>query len=524
MPTPRSILAVVACLLAVAASCSGDDEKEVSLTASLDAHPISTVSAVLSVETDPPTPVSFTIEGDDGVSIEAPASEAAAEHRLPVVGMRAESDYTITVTAGEEEQVLEWTTGALPDDLPPLRLDLATEASAPGFTVFNAMSFVAPPEGELPDAGFVLAVDDSGAVVWFHRLVPQVLDVSRTERGTFLLTAGESVIQEVNLLGETVKEWGSRVATEAPGQDLQGRPLASDATVPVDIDSAHHEVHELPNGNTITLSTELIELTEEQAAELCPDNPKTSIVSDTVAELSPDGELVQEWKLSDVFDPMERPGTEMCIDGPLLAPPNWFYGVEGGTRDWTHANAVEVDEENNALLVSLRHLDSIVALRYRDDDDGAAGELLWELGPEGTLELEEGGTYPSHQHAMELQEDGSLLMYDNGNLRQPPVSRAVQYEIDVEAGTARQVWEHADTYADGRPVFTPFLGDVDRLPNGNVLITHGGGSLASGVMIGRIVEVDPATDELVFDLQVGDGTQPQGWTVYRSTRYESLYE
>lgn len=53
-----------------------------------------------------------------------------------------------------------------------------------------------------------------------------------------------------------------------------------------------------------------------------------------------------------------------------------------------------------------------------------------------------------------VKDDGTLIMYDNGNMRPgttvgggtaPPFSRAVQYEIDVDAGTATQLWEHRDT-------------------------------------------------------------------------------
>lgn len=549
---PRWTRVALAVLLVVAAAACSDDDgdaagddtgnEEIALDALLSPHPASAISAVLEVSTEPESSVSVTVDGPGG-GFEIPPTESGSSHRIPVVGMRAESEYTITVSAGGTEQTLPWTTGALPADLPPVTAVAADAARMqPGYTVFNAFAWNGVPEGEAPpDAGFVLAVDGAGHVVWYQRLTHQILDVDTTARGTFILTAGEAVLQEVDLFGTVVKEWGTRIATGVPGEDLQGRPLSTGETFPIDIDSAHHEVTELPNGNLITLSTEVIELDESDAARLCPDNPEPTIVGDIVVELTPDGEVVQEWPLSAVYDPVATPGSEMCIQGMLLAPPNWFYPQRAPTRDWTHANAVEVHEDQNLMLVSSRHLDEVMALRYHDDDDGEAGELLWSIGVNGTLELD--GEPPYHQHAMELQDDGTLLLYDNGNMRPgtvvgggsaPPFSRAVLYSFDVEAGTATQVWEHRDTWADGRAVFTPFLGDVDRVPNGNVLIAHGGGSAPNGVLQAKLVEVVPgdaadgSDDEIVFDLLVGNGEPgpvpgPAGWSVYRAERLESLY-
>ena len=548
---PRWTRAAAAVLLVVvAAACSGDDDDagapvddtgEVALEATLAEHPTSAIAAVLEVTTDPAASVTVTVDGPGG-GFEIPATEEATSHRIPVVGMRAESDYTLEVSAGSTAQTLTWTTGALPDDLPPVTPAVAeTARMQPGYTVFNAFAWDAVAEGAPPpDAGFILAVDGEGQVVWYQRLSHQILDVDTTSRGTFIATAGEALLQEIDLFGAVTKEWGTRIATGVPGEDLQGRPLAGPDTEPIDIDSAHHEVTELPNGNIITLSTEVIELDEADAQRLCPDNPEATVVGDIVVELSPDGEVVQEWPLSDVYDPAETPGAEMCIQGMLLAPPNWFYPERSPTRDWTHANAVEVHEDENVLLVSSRHLNEITALRYHDDDEGKAGERLWSLGTEGTLELD--GEPPYHQHAMELHDD-VLVLYDNGNFRPgtavgggdaPPFSRAVAYELDIENGTARQLWEHRDAWADGRPVYTPFLGDVDVEPNGNVLVTHGGGSAANGVLQAKLVEYVPgdapdgSADEVVFDLLVGTGEPgplpgPSGWSVYRAVRLESLY-
>ena len=62
---------------------------------------------------------------------------------------------------------------------------------------------------------------------------------------------------------------------------------------------------------------------------------------------------VQDNGPQDIYDPAETPGAQMCIQGMPVAPPNWFYPQHGLTRDWTHANAVEVQNEASASGVDV---------------------------------------------------------------------------------------------------------------------------------------------------------------------------
>ena len=537
-------LCIAFAALPLVASCSGsDDAPSASITsASMGTHPVSAVSGVLHVATTAPSRVSATVDGPGG-SFRIPADELATTHEVPVVGMRADSDYTITVRAEPKDdgdaarRRLTFHTGSLPADMPPITVTASKpDQMQPGITVFNAIDWRTSPPLPKPPDGWIIAVDATGAVVWYDRLPYPLLDVDTTRRGTFLVTAQDAMIEEIDLLGNVLRKWGSHIARD-PGKDVQGRPLADDSTTDIDVDSTHHEVTELPNGDILTLSTELLHISDDEAKRVCPDNPNTNVVADIAVELSAEGKVVQQWPLSSVYDPVTTPGADMCTDWPAAAPPNWFYPDAGGTRDWTHANAIALDRKANTLVVSLRALDRVIGVRYHDDDEGSAGELLWSLGVDGTIKIDE-GTPAYHQHAVELEPDGSLLMYDNGNNRAgttqgdgaaAPFSRAVRYDVDLDGGTAKQVWEHRDAWPDGRPVFTPFLGDVDLERNGNVLITHGGGSSTTGSMMARIVEVIPgdapdgSKDQTVFDMTIGDGKAAGGWSLYRSERLKSLY-
>ncbi len=576
----RTALAVLALGLAlVSAACSDDGESSESadsasgdlVTAEISQGPNSTLSAELTLEIDPDATVEVDVSGPgDSVAVgEIP--EGSETVTVPVVGMRAEETYEVAVNASSgsdsETLELEFTTGAIPDDFPPLEVAVSDpEQMADGVTLFNAMYWGPAAadadetgsaesasgdegdsaEGDTSDpGGIAIAIDSEGEVIWYYRTDVVLTDLSMTQDGNILASVDDVIIREIDVLGNTVKEFGTRVASEYVPTNLNGHTFMGEDTVPIEIDSAHHELQELPSGNYLTLSTEKIDFDPADVAGLCDgrttqdgevvSDPK-GIVGDVVVELTPEGEVVQEWAISDVYDPLERPGTDMCALPVAIAPPNWFYQYDEEVRDWTHGNAAIVDEDNNTLIVSLRHLDAVIGLRYHETSEAEpAGELLWELSETGTLTMQDGGQFAYHGHAVELQDDGTLLYYDNGNGRpgsvqvggdEPPYSRAVQYRVNAEEGTVEQVWEHRDTAPDGSPQFTGFLSDADRVSNGNVLITHGGAADPDTELnYSRFVEVIPSGEgpdnEIVFDVIMGD-RKTIGWTAYRAERLDSL--
>jgi len=100
----------------------------------------------------------------------------------------------------------------------------------------------------------------------------------------------------------------------------------------------------------------------------------------------------------------------------------------------------------------------------------------------------------------------------------------VSYSIDGDAKTAEQLWEFRSSL-NGQPAFAGFVGDADRLANGNVLITDGGlnGGI-DGVTSAQIVEVVPFGSDggdIVWRLTVEGGA---GWVVYRSERLAGVFD
>ncbi len=511
-------------------------------------HPL---MADLAVKTDQPVVASVRLIGPPGTPTVDVATPSApdTEQLILLAGMRADTTYTVEIrlldSAGLvvgriEDQTV--TTGALPDDLPTFTLAESDAASmAPGLTLLNLIDIrndlsTAADDGSIPPpGGWLLMVDSGGEVVWYHNENLPLGDARMLADGTILFEYNDTSARRINLRGEILEEWAGRIISGRLATDAFGRQVLGDSPVEVDVDSMHHEHLILPDGTHATISTDLRVLDgfdEPQCGEDPADFDGTyHLVGDVIVIFDPEtGDVLNEFNLFDYFDPRDDPAAYNLCGLPFdFVFPNWLYrGVDELARDWTHTNAIEVDEAGNALIVSVRHLDALIALRWKDDTEGQAGDLLWHSGPLGNMKLAS-GMWHRFQHAPELQPDGTILLYDNGNNRPgygtpdaPLFSRAARFAIDPEAGTVEQVWEYRSTI-DDQPVFTPFVGDADLLENGNVLITFGGVNDGIEGLSAQIVEVKPSLPEggdVAFDLRVEGGA---GWIVYRAERVPSIY-
>jgi hypothetical protein len=221
-------------------------------------------------------------------------------------------------------------------------------------------------------------------------------------------------------------------------------------------------------------------------------NGNTRIDDQRLEEITSEHEVVWSWNLFDHVPP------------------------SGNKEELCHANHLRFDDAAGVLYYNCRWLGMLKIER-------ATGEILWRLG--GTYDETSLGpgdftfSPPESQfsdaHEPEFQEDGTLLLYDNGGYMQngPLRSRVLEYAIDETQRTATRTWEFPDDF----PVdawyredwYTPFWGDADRLPNGNILITAG---VRSQSVATRIFEVT-RQGEVVWEL-----TFPAGGGSYKAER------
>ncbi|MFW9794976.1 MAG: aryl-sulfate sulfotransferase [Candidatus Thorarchaeota archaeon] len=185
------------------------------------------------------------------------------------------------------------------------------------------------------------------------------------------------------------------------------------------------------------------------------------IGDDDIVEYDKDGNEIWRWHCNETFPFDEN---------------EWLQRNESrrGEIDWTHSNAVYWDIEDNAVYVSVRHLDCIVKIDYLTAETAWVAGRYTGNGPALTmynLEGEEVDTLYYHTHAVELIAPNTLLLFDNDfwNLTRPNpeigISGYVEFTFDETDMTANETW----TWRAPEEYYANSQGETTILPNGNVL-------------------------------------------------------
>jgi hypothetical protein len=197
-----------------------------------------------------------------------------------------------------------------------------------------------------------------------------------------------------------------------------------------------HDFVELPPGTEGAADGTLAAIVVEYR-----DFEGTQLRGDQIVEVSPDGELATVWSAWDCFDPAEWMG-----DSPELG--------------WTFANSLDYDRFDDVYYLGMRNFSSIVRI------DRQSGACEWVLGlSASTLEFAEGSQRFLHQHQFDVFDVRSgeetfphLLVLDNEGASGDR-SRVMEYELDLEAGVATEVW----SYLPEEELYSFVLGEPNRL-------------------------------------------------------------
>ena len=370
---------------------------------------------------------------------------------IPLLGLLPEQAYRVEVAAyrGQLQSVspaVPFTTGALPEGLP--RYEATGVDPSPGYVIFAAGTYL-------------LAIDNTGRVVWYHRLAEgPSLNFMAQPNGRYVArptttdpTDQESWI-EIDVMGRTTRRLGCAGGMVSRPHDLIAHPdgswwLFCDDTRQMDLSAI--------GGFT-----------------------SAKVTGTAVQHVGALGDLLFHWtpfahfRLEDIGEP----------------------ALSSATINWTHGNALDLGPDGT-LVVSFRNLSEVTAI------DTHTGEVKWRLGGarnEFTFVGTEAPPFAS-QHGLRLVEDGLLLLDNLGDTRE---SRAERYRLDVANRTATLV----TAYRPSDPVIAQLGGTTQLLNDGHTLVSFGNG--------GRVEEYD-ASGRVVWRINGNPGY------VFRAQRIKSLY-
>ncbi len=385
-------------------------------------------------------PASSEVQFGEGTYTKRIADDTpTTEHRVHVVGMRASSSFNIRAisTVGTESGSTEgtYTTPALPGKLGEkvgtsnMLIADTPDKSYSGWTLTNFQS--GSPTGNVvagDSPEFVIILDETGDIIWYYQHGTQ--NDARGELSTEWVPATQSV-----LIGP--------VTDAGPLElDLEVNPLWN-GPEPMGLD---HHVSKLSTGNYLLIRS------QQQNGD------------DWAQELSPQNQVVWEWKLSEHLDEL---GSGLSLQG-----------------DWCHANSLSMDEANGFLYMNCRwqgvikvnkNTGAVAWWLGADNDGNVQGDFTW--GPSSNPD-------PQLNDAHDPEFDfasGKVIFFDNqgweGHTPNTATyhSRVVEYDLDEGGMSATLSWEfpgnftvdswYTDTW------HSPFWGDADVLPNGNILVT-----------------------------------------------------
>ena len=275
---------------------------------------------------------------------------------------------------------------------------------------------------------------------------------------------------------------------------------------------SHHDIEPMPNGNILLIAWE--EFNEQEVAQAGRNSEgensnkavtSTTLWPDLILEIKPVGtqdvEIVWEWHAWDHliqdFDSSKDNYGDVS-QHPELLDINFNDATSGasGGRDWMHCNGIDYNLELDQIALSCKNMNEIYiidhstttleASGHSGGNSGMGGDILYRWGnPEAYRAGTNSDQQLFGQHDVQWIESdrphaGELIVFNNGNGRDtlyssvdiiaPPENNGTYIKNAGEPfGPSNISW----SWDIGTDMYAPSISGVERLPNGNTLITYG---------------------------------------------------
>ncbi len=309
----------------------------------------------------------------------------------------------------------------LPSDFPTITVTTALSDTGDGYI------FIAPFVGFAPPTSYAMIMDQSGQPVYYRKLIGITTDFKKQPNGT-LTYWSDGTYYAIDNSYNIVETYQA------------GNGYATDL----------HDLQVLPNGHALLMiyDPQIVDMSQIVAGGY----PTATVTGLVIQELDTSKNVVFEWRSWDHFLITD---TQVSLTDPTI--------------DYVHGNAVELDNDNN-LLISSRHLCEITKINRQ------TGDIIWRWGGNRNQFTFVNDPAPDFglQHDIRRLPNGHVTFFDN---RWSTYSRAVEYQLNENAKIATLVWEYRNT----PDTFGQFMGNTQRLNNGNTFVGWGGVPLATEI-------------------------------------------
>ncbi len=350
--------------------------------------------------------------------------------------------------------------------------DLTVPQDIPHFTVMQASDnpaegdiFVAPiPWTAAITGSYLLILDGQGQLVYYQSMAGALNAYDFKVLGNGLLAYYSQKDSTYYVMDSHYKVVNSYQAGNGYTTDL-------------------HDLLLLPNGNVLIMAYDAE--TVDMSKVIPGGKPDATVTGLIVQELDPSKNVIFQWRSWDhvAFTDSTSSLTDQSID--LI-----------------HGNALSLSNDGN-LLLSSRNLSEITKI------DLQTGAVIWRLGGRANQFTFVNDLPFAYQHDIRQLPNGDITIFDNhGTEQNPSASRGVEYQVDETHKTVTKVWEFTPT----SPTFATFMGDTDRLADGNTFLDWGAPFTQSGYQFVNMIEVNPQ-NQVLFELSFD-----QPYVSYRATR------
>lgn len=454
----------------------------------LNPHGITPLAAAVSLETEHPSTVEFTVLGSQPVTLTYDEFEVRHDS-LPLVGLYEDLANQVAVKISDTKNrvaydTLTVTTGTSYSGNPDITVTMRNNAQREQGMYLADLHFGTTGIFQSRPA----VIDADGKIRWqldLSAFTDIAWPLKKTSRGTFMFVNGKN-LHEYSILGKPLRSWNLGVFT------------------------AHHDWEELPNGNVLILAY-------RSGKTITTASGTPSSIEDQIIEFDlTQGMVVNEWDLTQILD----------VDRTDL---------QDGGADWFHANSVYFDPNDQTIIVSGRN-QGVVKIDWNNNlkwilaphqgwgnagRDGSgqptAPYLLTAVDANGQAYasgVQQGTDYhpdfdwPFAQHSAKVLPNGRFLLFDNGfNRRLDPsiplsscYSRIVEYSIDGQAKTVRQYWDWGKQ--DGFGLYSVIISSASQLPTTGNYLLGSGFIMATTPLSARIIELQSTSKAKVFDAEL----------------------